>query len=81
MKDFTGTVGITIIKKADFFISPYSDIHSDGFIAFSNFSLPSDNGRKVCAVSMKGPKEKIQKYMRVLNELMTRAIQYDELYF
>ena len=81
LQEFTGTLGITIIKKADFFVAPASDIHTDGFIAFSNFSLPSAGGGKVGVVSMKGPKEKIQGYMDVLRDIMQRAIQHDELYF
>lgn len=81
LKEFVGTVGVTIIKKADFFISPYSDIHTGGFIAFSNFSLPSKNGGKVGVVSIKGPKEKIQKYMRIINDIINRTIKHDELYF
>ncbi len=81
LQEFTGTLGITIIKKADFFVAPASDVHTDGFIAFSNFSLPSVEGGKVGVVSMKGPKEKIQGYMDVLRDIMQRAIQHDELYF
>ncbi len=79
--EFGGTLGITIIKKADFFVAPASDIHTHGFIAFSNFSLPSVDGGEVCVVSMKGPREKIQRYMAVLRDIMHRAIQHDELYF
>ncbi len=81
LQEFTGTLGITIIKKADFFVAPASDVHTDGFIAFSNFSLPSAGGGKVGVVSMKGPKEKIRGYMDVLRDIMQRAIQHDELYF
>jgi dihydroflavonol-4-reductase len=81
LHNFVGTLGITIIKKADFFMAPASDVHTDGFIAFSNFSLPAEDGGQVCAVSMKGPREKVQKYMHVLQDVMHRAIQYDELYF
>ncbi len=81
LKEFGGTLGITIIKKADFFVAPSSDAHKDGFIAFSNFSLPSEGGGKVGVVSMKGPREKIQKHMNVLRDVMQRAMQYDELYF
>ena len=81
LKEFVGSVGLTIIKKADFFVTPFSDVHTDGFIALSNFMLPTENGQKVCVVSMKGPKEKVEKYKAVLNDIMNRAIKYDELYF
>lgn len=81
LREFTGTLGITLIKKADFFVAPSSDVHTDGFIAFSNFSLPAANGGKVGVVSIKGPREKIQRYMNVLQDVMHRAVQDDELYF
>ncbi|OQA56393.1 MAG: 3 beta-hydroxysteroid dehydrogenase/Delta 5--_4-isomerase [Candidatus Omnitrophica bacterium ADurb.Bin277] len=81
LQDFVGSLGITIIKKADFFVAPASDVHTDGFIAFSNFTLPSEDGGKVGVVSMKGPREKVEKYMNVLHDVMHRAIRRDELYF
>ena len=81
LQEFAGAVGVSIIKKADFFVSPSNDGHTGGFIALSNFSLPSSNGAKVCVASIKGPREKVVKYMSVLQDVMHRAIQHDELYF
>lgn len=81
LQAFCGAVGISIIKKSDFFIAPNNDGHTGGFIAFSSFSLPSRNGSKVCVVSIKGTKEKAVRYMNVLQDVMHRAIQHDELYF
>lgn len=81
LRDFGGTVGITIIKKADFFIAPYSDVHRDGFIAFSSYSLPSEKGGRVGLVSIKGPKEKIQRYLEIIDEIINYSVKDDELYF
>jgi|GEM_PF-10506 len=81
LREFSGTLGVSIIKKAGFFVAPASDAHTDGFIALSDFSLSSENGGKVGVVSMKGPREKIQKYTHVLHDVMERAVRYDELYF
>jgi hypothetical protein len=81
LQEFAGSVGVSIIKKADFFVSPSNDGHTEGFIALSNFSLPSANGAKVCVASIKGTKEKVVKYMSALQDIMHRAIQHDELYF
>jgi len=81
LQEFGGTIGLTIIKRADFFVAPYSDLHRDGFIALSNFSIPSTGGKKVCVVSIKGPIKKIHRYKRVLREIMNQSVTEDELYF
>lgn len=67
--DFVGTIGLTIIKKAEIFIGPFTDIHRDGFIAISNLLTPSADGTRVCAVSVKGTKDKIIKYMETIREI------------
>jgi hypothetical protein len=81
LQAFTGSVGLTIIKKADIFTAPSNDGHTGGFIALSNFSLPARDDSQVCHVSIKGPREKTERYMSVLRDVMHRAIQHDELYF
>ena len=81
LQAFTGAVGVTVIKTADFFTAPSNDGHTSGFIACSNFLLSGEEGSKVCGVSIKGPKEKVTKYMNVLRDVSHRAIQNDELYF
>jgi hypothetical protein len=67
--EFVGTVGITIIKKADFFVGPSSDVHYDGFIAISNLLNPSQDSSRVCQVSIKGPKNKINDYATAIKEV------------
>jgi len=67
--EFVGTLGITIIKGADIFIGPFSDIHTDGFIAISNFMIPAEDGSRICSVTIKGRKEKIAAYLDVIKEV------------
>ncbi len=81
LQDFVGTIGLTIIKKADFFIAPSGDVHTDGFIALSNFSLRCEGGGRVSVVSIKGPKEKITRYIQIIDEILHQSIERDELYF
>jgi len=72
--EFVGTVGITIIKKADLFIGPSNDIHIDGFIAINNLFTPTQEGDKVCDVSIKAPKDKITDYL----DAITQAVSLEE---
>ncbi|MCB9800417.1 MAG: SDR family NAD(P)-dependent oxidoreductase [Candidatus Omnitrophica bacterium] len=81
MHESVGSVGLTIIKKSEIFMAPYSDVHSNGFIALSKFTTPTEDGGKACVVSIKGPKEKIERYISILDEVFHRGIAEDELYF
>ncbi len=67
--EFVGTLGVTIIKRADLFISPFSDVHVDGFIAISNLMMPAEDGSRVCNVSIKGPKRKITECLNAIKEV------------
>lgn len=74
LSDFVGTLGVTIIKKADLFIGPFSDVHTDGFIAISNLLVPAQDNSRVCSVSIKGPRKKIEAYMKAIKEVAAISI-------
>ncbi len=63
-----GSVVITTIKDADFFIAPFSDVILDGFIAFGNFSIPTKTGGMAGIVSVKTTEDKVGKYLRAIEE-------------
>jgi pimeloyl-ACP methyl ester carboxylesterase len=63
LNEFIGTVGVTMIKGADLFITPHSEIHTDGFLAFGNFTVPTEDGESAGAVSIRGPQDKIEHYL------------------
>ena len=69
LKEFTGSIGVSIIDKADMFIAPSSDIQTDGFIALSSFFTATESGGRVCYVSAKGPKDKVKDYLAAINEI------------
>jgi hypothetical protein len=69
LSEFVGTVGVTIIKKADLFIAPFSDVHTEGFIAVSNYFIPGKDGNRVCNISIKGPKNRITSYLETIKEV------------
>ena len=72
--EFAGTIGLTIIKNAELFLSPYTDVHVDGFIAISNFHNRAQDGSKVCNVSIKGPKNRVSHYMEAIKEVASLKI-------
>ncbi|MFH1385045.1 MAG: hypothetical protein ABIH47_08835 [Candidatus Omnitrophota bacterium] len=69
--EFFGTIGITIIKDADMFIAPFSDTHTDGFLAFGNFTVPTEDGGLAGAVSVRGPQEKVEDYLKAVREVIS----------
>jgi len=69
--EFIGTVGLTIIKDAEVFITPLSEIHTDGFLAFGNFRIPVEGGGSAGAVSARGSRERVSGYLRAVREVVT----------
>ncbi len=70
VKEFVGSIGVSIINKADIFIAPSSDVHTDGFIALGNFFTPTQDKDSACAISIKGPKNKIKDYLSAIDEIL-----------
>ena len=64
-----GSVVITTIKDADFFIAPFSDVILDGFIAFGNFSIPTKDSKVAGVVSVKTTKDKVRQYLGAVEEV------------
>jgi len=76
--EFIGTVGLTMIKDADMFISPLSDVQSDGFFAIGNLLVDTADKQKAGCVSIRAPKEKIPQYVDAFNQLHTNLNNFFE---
>ena len=71
-----GSVVITTIKDADFFVAPFSDIILDGFIAFENFSMRTKDGDMVGLVSVKSTKENAIRYINAVEDVVADFGKY-----
>lgn len=71
-----GSVVITTIKDADFFIAPFSDVILDGFIAFGNFSIPTKDSQVAGVVSVKTTKDKVRQYFGAVEEVASDFGKY-----
>jgi hypothetical protein len=69
VREFAGIIGVSLINRADIFVAPYTDVHTDGFISFSNFFTSAVDGRRVCYVSIKGPSYKIREYLSEIEHI------------
>jgi pimeloyl-ACP methyl ester carboxylesterase len=69
MGELIGTAGLTILRDADMFISPMTDIHFNGFIAIGNMKMPTEDGKNACAISFCGNKERVLQYADAIKNL------------
>lgn len=76
LADLIGSVGVTMMKDSDLFIAPSSDIHTGGFLAFSNFSIPTDRGGTAGIVSIKASKEIVEKYAQAIYDVLGDCSRY-----
>jgi hypothetical protein len=66
-----GSLGLTILKDARIFGSPFADAgHANGFIALGSVTLPVADGRQVGCLVVKGPRGRIGEYGRILHEAL-----------
>lgn len=79
LKEVVGTVGITVIRNAEMFVSPLTDLQLDGFMAFGNCRIPTTDGKFAGAVSICGSKEHIRRYVPALQEAIHNINDYIKL--
>lgn len=67
--EFIGTVGLTLLKDAEMFTGPVSDLHFNGFVSVGNMAMPTEDGKTAGAVSICGTREQIDKYIEAFEDL------------
>jgi hypothetical protein len=69
-----GSVGLSVLRDAKVFVAPMSDLgYADGFLAIGGLTLPTADGRRVGAVSIKGTREQVERYPDVLRRMLARC--------
>jgi hypothetical protein len=69
-----GSLCVTIIRDAKVFVAPMTDLGlGRGFFAIGNLGLPSVNGGRVAAVSIKGDAGRIGGHAVALKRLISRS--------
>lgn len=74
--EFIGTVGVTMIKDSDLFITPMSETHTDGFLAFGNLLIPTEDGGAAGAVSVRGKKLEIAGHLDAVRAVVSDYLAY-----
>ena len=72
--DTFGSLCITIVRDAKVFVAPMTDVGlGHGFFAIGNAGLPSADGSRVTAVSIKGDAGTIAEYPAILRRVVNRS--------
>ncbi len=71
--DTFGAVGLSVIKDGKVFVAPLSDVgFPGGFIAVGSSDLPTTDGGRAVAISVKGTKEQAAAYPAVLRRMLAK---------
>lgn len=69
LHEIIGTVGMSVIRNAEMFVSPLTDLQINGFLAIGNCRMPTEDGGEAGAVSVCGNKEQVRSYVRALKNV------------
>lgn len=69
MSEFVGSMGLSILRDADVFISPLSDLQVNGFMTIGDMTHPTEDGGTAGAVSSCGTRDQIRFYQEAMTDL------------
>jgi hypothetical protein len=70
LQEILGTVGFSMIRDAEVFVSPFTDFQVNGFLTLGNISVPTQNGQKAGALCICGDKKRIRSHLEALRFFM-----------
>lgn len=74
--EYLGTVGISIMREAEMFLAPFSDIQSRGFMSVGNLQIPTTAGELAGAVSICGTRREIKAYIEAISDMTKNYNKY-----
>jgi pimeloyl-ACP methyl ester carboxylesterase len=76
MGEILGTAGLSILKDAEMFISPLTDLQFNGFSALGNLRMPTEDGKTAGAVSICSTKKEVREYIKAIYHLADNYPDY-----
>jgi len=64
-----GNAGLTVLKNAEMFITPLTELQQNGFIAMGNGKIPTSDGRTCGCVSICGSKDLVNVYIAAFQDI------------
>ncbi len=74
--EFVGTVGLTMLKDSELFLTPLSDISTGGFMAFGNLRVPTVDGKYAGMVSVRGTHAQVEQYLKAIQAVTSDFQSY-----
>ncbi len=68
--EIVGTLCFSIIKDAEIFIAPISELQKHGFIAIGSCRMKTESGQPVGSVSFCGEKKQVHNFLKSINEVI-----------
>lgn len=76
LSDIVGTMGVTVLRSAELFMAPTSDLQSDGFLAVGSLDMPCADGSSAGAVTVCGSPKKIRSCLLALASFLRHSSKY-----
>ena len=67
--DVVGTFGISVLRNAEVFIAPMTDLQIRGFLAFGRMDMPCEGGGTAGCVSICGTREQIESHLAAVERI------------
>lgn len=71
-----GNAGLTIIKNAEMFITPLTELQRSGFIAIGNCRIPTADRKFAGAISVCGERVLVNQYVAALTDVTDNYLKY-----
>jgi hypothetical protein len=72
-----GNAGLTVIKNAEMFITPLTELQQSGFIAMGNGKIPTADGGTCGCVSICGEKKLVDSYIEAFKDITTNYEKFN----
>jgi hypothetical protein len=74
--EILGTAGVTVLRNAEMFVSPLTDLSFNGFLALGNMRMPTEDGKTAGAISSCGSREQVREYLTAIHNMSQEYHDY-----
>lgn len=76
LSEILGTVGFSMIRDAEMFVSPFTDFQVNGFLTLGDVSVPTLNGQKAGCICICGDKKRVRLHLEALRFFMAEPERF-----